>query len=38
MERLSCLEHDNDQTDATLCDILWKDVEGEPWALHAQIK
>lgn len=38
MERLSCLEHVNDQTDATIAAILLKAVEGGPWDLHAQIK
>lgn len=38
MERLSCLVHDNDQTDEHLFYILWKAIWGEPWALHAQTK
>lgn len=38
MERLSCLAYDKDQTDVTLCDILWKAVKGEPWVLHNQTK
>lgn len=38
MERLSCLAHGNDQSYASLCDVLWKAVEGQPWALHAQTK
>lgn len=38
MERLSCLAHHNDQTDATLFDILWKAVDSEPWALQVQTK
>lgn len=36
MERLSYLAHDIYQTDATICNILWKLVEGEPCLLHAQ--
>lgn len=38
IELLSCLAHDSDQKDETICDVLWKAVEGEPWAVHAQTK
>lgn len=38
LECLSCLSHGTERTDATICDILWKAEEGEPWALHAQTK
>lgn len=35
---LSCLAHDNDQSDEILCEVLWKDIEGELWAFHAKTK
>lgn len=38
IERRSCLANDVDQTDDGLCNILWKAIEGEPWALHAKTK
>lgn len=38
MKRLSCIGNDNDNTDATIWDILWEAVEGDPRALHDQVK
>ena len=38
LERLSCLADDEDQTNHSLCSVLWSAVEGCPWALHAQAK
>ena len=36
IDRLSCLAHDDDQSNHSLCAVLWTSVEGCPWALHAQ--
>lgn len=36
MERLSCLAHDNDLGNVVFSDILWTDIEGEPFDIHAQ--
>lgn len=38
MKRLFCLAHDNYHTGAALFNMLWKAVDDEPWALHAQTK
>lgn len=38
MELISCLAHENDQKDETICHILGKAVEREPCDLHAQTK
>lgn len=36
MKRLLCQSHNIDRTGATLCDVLWKEVEGESLKLHAR--
>lgn len=38
IELLPSLAYHKNQTDECFRDILWKAIDGEPWALHGQRK
>lgn len=38
LERLSCLAHEEDQSNHALCTALWSAVEECPWLLHTMAK
>lgn len=38
IERFSFLVHEQDQTNHYMCAVVWTDIEGQEWSLHALAK